>query len=98
MSSKARILVMNPSDNCVTVIDRIEKGENIMIGDETIKTLDLIPFGHKLAIKEVQKGEKIMKYGEIIGIATKDINKGEWIHTHNIKSYYLEVLDDDTTD
>ena len=33
----------------------------------------------------------IIKYGEIIGIATDDIHIGEWIHVHNIKSHYLEV-------
>ncbi|MHA2288698.1 MAG: SAF domain-containing protein [Promethearchaeota archaeon] len=34
-----------------------------------------------------------MKYGESIGIATKNINRGDWIHTHNLTSQYLiEVL------
>jgi altronate dehydratase small subunit len=87
---KSRALIMDSSDNCATAIEMIEEGEKVMIDDETIKTLDLIPFGHKLALKKIQKGQKIMKYGEIIAIATKDIDKGEWVHKHNVKSYYLE--------
>lgn len=88
--TKTRALIMDSSDNCATAIEKIEEKEEIMIEDEIIKTLDLIPFGHKLALKKIQTSEKIIKYGQIIGMATKDIDKGEWIHTHNIKSYYLE--------
>ncbi len=45
-----------------------------------------IPAGHKFALKDIKKGEYVVKYGEIIGKATADIKKGEWVHTHNLKS------------
>ena len=45
-----------------------------------------MPYGHKIAVKDIKKGELIMKYGEEIGIATKDIVKGEYVHVHNLDS------------
>ncbi len=49
-----------------------------------------IPAGHKFAVREIKKGEYVVKYGEIIGRATCDIHKGEWVHTHNVKSHLDE--------
>lgn len=50
----------------------------------------IIPAGHKFAFKNIKKGEYVIKYGEIIGKATADITKGEWVHTHNLKSHLDE--------
>ena len=36
---------------------------------------DKIPAGHKFALKDIKKGEYIVKYGEIIGRAIEDIKK-----------------------
>jgi len=43
-----------------------------------------IPRGHKVASKAVTKGDGIIKYGERMGHATKDIAVGEHVHTHNV--------------
>ncbi|MBQ7373971.1 MAG: altronate dehydratase [Clostridia bacterium] len=47
---------------------------------------DGIPKGHKFALRDIKKGEKVKKYGYPIGRATKDIKKGEWVHSHNLQS------------
>lgn len=49
-----------------------------------------IPAGHKFALKDIAAGEYVVKYGEIIGRATQNITKGEWVHTHNVKSHLDE--------
>ncbi len=49
-----------------------------------------IPAGHKFALCDIKKGEYVIKYGEIIGRATSDIQKGDWVHTHNVKSHLDE--------
>ena len=41
---------------------------------------------HKFSLKIIKKGEKVFKYGEVIGIATKDIKKGKHVHIDNITS------------
>ena len=42
--------------------------------------------GHKYALKDIKKGEDIIKYGNPIGHATEDIKAGEHVHTHNVKT------------
>lgn len=82
---------MKPEDNCATSLTDIPKDEVIQInGKKTIKINHDIPMGHKFALKNINKGDLIKKYGQIIGVAIEDIKVGDWIHTHNIKSHYLE--------
>ena len=45
-----------------------------------------IPIGHKLAIKAMQTGETVIKYGVDIGRVVADISVGEHAHVHNIKT------------
>ncbi|MBE7087543.1 MAG: altronate dehydratase [Clostridiales bacterium] len=52
-----------------------------------------IPAGHKYALKDIKRGEYVIKYGEIIGRATCDIKKGEWVHSNNLKSHLDEDVD-----
>lgn len=40
--------------------------------------------GHKYAVRPIQKGENVIKYGNPIGHATADIAVGEQVHTHNL--------------
>jgi altronate dehydratase len=90
---KGKFIIMNPEDNCATSLVEMSEGEEIKINEnQIIKLNQKIPFGHKFAIKDIDKGELIKKYGEIIGVTTQPIKKGDWIHTHNIKSYYLEMV------
>ena len=42
--------------------------------------------GHKYAVYDIKKGEKIIKYGQVIGIATDDISKDDHVHSHNMKT------------
>lgn len=56
---------------------------------------DNIPAGHKFALRDIAAGEYVIKYGEIIGRATENIKKGEWVHTHNVKSHLDENVEYD---
>lgn len=42
--------------------------------------------GHKYALKDIARGEKVIKYGYPIGIASEDIKEGDHIHSHNLKT------------
>ncbi len=50
------------------------------------KPLGDLPMGHKIALTDIRAGEKVIKYGYPIGVATEDIKKGDFVHTHNLKS------------
>ena len=53
-----------------------------------------MPAGHKIALADIKKGEKVIKYGYPIGVATQDIKKGDFVHTHNLASALTaEALD-----
>jgi hypothetical protein len=85
-----KYIILNSKDNCATSLEDIPQGTQIKILEKTIVITQKIQIGHKFALNDINKGDKIIKYGEIIGIATADIKKGEWVHTHNITSSYLE--------
>ena len=54
--------------------------------------------GHKIASRTIKKGEKVIKFGRPIGTATQDINKGDHVHLHNLKSDYLPTYTRDAVD
>ena len=89
-----RAMRINHDDNTATVLNDIEAGETISlvsksgpVGEMTAR--QAVPFGHKLAVVDVKNGEKILKYGEVIGLATQQISKGDYVHTHNVASALL---------
>ena len=50
-----------------------------------IEALDHVPLGHKIALRDIPKGEPVIKYGVAIGRATVDIRAGQHVHVHNVK-------------
>lgn len=76
----------------VVVVEDIKPGQVLngwmMEGDKTIKVkaLDAIPLGHKIALKDIKKGDTILKYGHDIGRAVSAIGKGHHAHVHNVKT------------
>lgn len=88
-----KFIIIKNSDNCATSLEDIPKGTEIEIDTNfTVKTNDDIPLGHKFALQYIKRGQHLIKYNQIIGIATMDIKIGDWVHTHNIKSAYLEKI------
>ena len=71
---------LHASDNVVTATASLEVGTKI----ETTETTALIPRNHKIATHNISKGEAIVKYAQIIGYASEDIEAGAHIHTHNV--------------
>ena len=84
-------MIIELKDTVAVAIEQIVKGDeiNYKVGDEvkTIKALNDIQIYHKLAIKDMVKGEPVVKYGEHIGLAANDIKIGEHVHTHNVESH-----------
>jgi altronate dehydratase small subunit len=81
-------ILIHPSDNVAVAIKDLTKGQTVnVLGDsfhaEIVLTSD-VAFGHKFAITAIREKADIVKYGEIIGRASKDIGVGEHAHDHNI--------------
>jgi len=76
------VLRLNPADNVIVAMRRIEAGERIT--EEQVKVASLIPSGHKIAVCAIRAGEAVRKYGQVIGAATENIATGEHVHSHNL--------------
>lgn len=85
-----KAIVVDEKDNVASALANLKKGEvvEVKVGSKlyTIKLVSQIPFGHKFALGKILKGEPIIKYGEVIGRATADIEAGEHVHVHNVES------------
>ncbi len=49
--------------------------------------------GHKYAVRDIKKGEQVIKYGFPIGVASEDIKSGEQVHSHNLKTSLAGTLE-----
>ena len=79
------------------VTTTIEAGESILIDGRTATVPSGVPTGHKMAVAPIPAGGKVIKYGAPIGSATRDIQPGEYVHTHNLASDYLPTYTLDGT-
>ena len=76
----------------VVVVEGLKANQEItgwiMKEDETItiKILSDIPIGHKVALKDFEEGDTVIKYNTDIGKVVAQIKKGEHLHVHNVKT------------
>jgi hypothetical protein len=87
-SDDPRLLLLSPHDNVLVARQRIAAGDAVLIAGRLIPLAADLPIGHKLARRGIAEGEKILKYGAPIGVATQDITAGSSVHVHNVRSDY----------
>ena len=89
---KPHFLVHDPKDSVGVAVVEIKVGDKLTgfcleNGEQfTVEAKDPIPLGHKVALKGLNQGEDVLKYGIPVGIATKAITPGQHVHVHNIKT------------
>jgi len=90
MGGKTEVIVINGRDNVATALKPLKVGTKVSAEVqgriEKIKLLSDIPMGHKFALKDMEEGEAVIKYGEPIGQSTTKITRGEHVHVHNVIS------------
>jgi altronate dehydratase small subunit len=83
-------IMIKEQDNVATALRDIQPNEEITVGvgdkAKPFVVQEFISYGHKFSVKDIVLGENILKYGEIIGRATKEIRAGTHAHIHNIES------------
>ena len=84
-----RALIMHPSDNVATAVEEIQAGEEVAIplpgAARSLRAVEAIPFGFKVALEAIPAGAVIVKYGETIGKASRPIAEGTLVHIHNLE-------------
>ncbi|HEX2965558.1 MAG TPA: UxaA family hydrolase [Syntrophorhabdaceae bacterium] len=87
--SVKRGLLLHSVDNVANVLEETMPGDVIQVnsGNQTIsvEARERIPFGFKVAVKEIRTNTPVVKYGRQIGIAGMDIQTGALVHVHNMK-------------
>lgn len=78
-------------DHVAVAVRDMEPGEALVgyldeSSSETIQVHEAVPLGHKVALHDVSEGDDVVEYGLRIGIASRDISRGAYVHTHNVRS------------
>ncbi|MEQ1880696.1 MAG: UxaA family hydrolase [Burkholderiales bacterium] len=89
IKTDARVLILAPGDNVAIAKQDLPANTSLEVSGAHVALKEKMLTGHKFAFKRVAKGEKIIKYGAPIGIATQDIAPGDPMHLHNITSDYI---------
>lgn len=83
-------LLMDAADNVVTCVTEVPKGELVVYrkGEEicSLKAEEDIPYCHKVALADIEKGVEVIKYGESIGETSERIATGHWVSHSNLFS------------
>ena len=76
-------IILADKDNVAIALKDISENEPLdAIG---VNAKSVIPQGHKISIRAINKGEAVFKYGQIIGRSQTNISAGEHVHTHNLE-------------
>ncbi len=82
-----------PSDNVGIITNPSGLAKGTVVLDKIALEQD-IPMGHKVALEELEAGSAVIRYGQTIGFANKDIRKGQWVNEGNITMPQPPDLDD----
>jgi len=83
------LIRLSEDDNVGVATSTLAPGDMLVVGALELVARDPIPFAHKVALRPIAAGERVIKFGVPIGRATAAIEAGRHVHVHNIKSDYV---------
>lgn len=87
IKTPARAIMVSRDDNVAVLLTEVHVGEEVILSTGWSEiALQAIPPGHKMAVVALEAGESIIKFGEVIGRATRQIQPGEHVHVHNLEA------------
>lgn len=96
-----RAIILHRQDNVATVIEDGKSGDDVaprsfdgQVLVAPVRLQEDIAFGHKVALFHINRGDAIVKYGEVIGQATTSIEPGAHVHVHNVEGRRLQEARD----
>src|SRR5207237_1670374 len=75
---------VHPADDVAVAVRPLTAGTRVEVPGAAVTLAEDVPAGHKIALRDLAKGEPVTKYGMPIGAATADVAAGQWIHSHNL--------------
>ncbi|MEJ5378191.1 MAG: altronate dehydratase family protein [bacterium] len=82
MGELPSVIRLHPRDNVVVARRNLAPGD--LVPEEKITCMEKVEAGHKLAVSLIAKGDPVIKYDQIIGLASRLIPPGAHVHTHNL--------------
>ena len=89
----ATVLKINQADNVAVAVTNVAAGDVCHVDGRQIKAVSDIPSGHKMALKNLRKGENVIKYGYPIGHLLEDVQEGGLIDHRILKTNLEGVLE-----
>lgn len=83
VATESLALKLHPNDNVAIARSAIVRGTVLGEYGELMVSAD-VPAAHKVALTTVANGAPVLRYGQVIGFATRRIERGEHVHTHNL--------------
>ena len=90
-----QLIRINNNDMVAVALTPLTAGSVVHVAgaDCSITLTEDITMGHKVALRNINAGESVIKYGFPIGQATADIKAGSHVHTHaSSRTYILQRL------
>lgn len=84
------LIVLHSTDNIAVATQSFAAGMTITAPHGPLRTIDEVPYGHKVSTRAIGHGDPVLKYGEVIGFATTDIPAGSHVHLHNLSAARFE--------
>ena len=81
---------LTAQDNVATLLEPVSAGSSVVVATPSglveMTARQDIAMGHKIALADLATGERVIKYGAAIGVASAPIASGDWVHIHNLRS------------
>ncbi|MCD7724221.1 MAG: altronate dehydratase family protein [Clostridiales bacterium] len=85
-----KYIQIHPNDNVAVMLEDLAKGEKVSAAGGEVVLSEPVQRGHKIALQDIEAGSPVIKYGNVIALATTRIKAGDWVHTHNAKTNLSE--------
>jgi altronate hydrolase len=85
-ATRPEVVRIHPADNVVVATGTLPAGHTVTVEGATLVLRDPVPAGHKIALRALEPGEAVVKYGFPIGKLTEAVPAGGWIHSHNLRT------------
>lgn len=80
----ADVVLLHPNDNVCVTVRTLPAGAKIQIAGQTLELAEPVSMAHKVALRHIARGQQVLKFGQVIGLATQPIEPGQWVHSHNL--------------
>src|SRR5439155_4743937 len=81
---------LRPEDNIAVAARPLASGLCVQVNGTALTLSERVGLGHKLALRDIGKGEAVYKYGQVIGFASQHIRAGSHVHVHNVAADNFE--------